>query len=362
MKEYAEELIQKLNCTREIMKVNDIEVELKKVPDTDAAGSLDPRVQKEITDEMQYRQAQKSEFPPSLEEIREEMGGFNYNLNTIEIYTKYLEVQTAYGNVPVWMYFPKKSRKNKDRCAYLYVHGGAFFGGSVFAVENECRLIAERANCVTFNIDYSLAPENPFPIPCTQVYEVLQYIYNHAAKLGIDKNKIAVGGDSAGGNLAAVCAQMDRDKGTNYLKLQTLIYPKLTFTNYDLPGYSRNIEVFHIAEEQKQYLPMLTYIGSDESNAGDEKVYVQGTEDIKNPYISPAFGEKEGLCRTLLLLAEYDGLRLEGEFYAGLLKKAGIQVRVIRYNGMRHGFFDRLGIFPQAEAVVNEIAAEINKM
>lgn len=361
MKEYSDELIQKLNMEQEYITVNGIEVEVKMVPDAIGNGRLDPRLLKEIIDEFQDGKDKKDEVPPSFDEIRERMGGFNYNLNTIEIHTKYMEIETSCGKVPVWIHFPRKKNK-AARSAFLYAHGGAFFGGSVYAVENECRLIAERADCVVFNIDYALAPENPFPIPCTQVYEVLQYVYHHADELGINKNKIAMGGDSAGGNMTAVCAQMDKDKGTNYLKLQTLIYPKLTFTNHELSGYTRNLDEFHIVQEQKQYLQQLTYIGSDESNSGDERVYVQGKEDIKNPYISPAFGDKEGLCKTIFLLAEYDGLRLEGEYYAKLLSEAKVPVRVIRYCGMRHGFYDKLGIFPQAEAVVNEIVTEITKM
>ncbi len=362
MKDYSEDMVMKLNKESVIIDLDGLEVEVKEIPEDTISNRLDPRALNDAKNMIELRNKERGENKPTLEEIREEMGGFNRNLNTVQIYTKYIEIETTYGKVPVWMYFPKSSRKEKKRKAFLYLHGGAFFGGTVFNVENECRLIAERADCVTFNIDYSLAPENPFPIPCTQGYEVLRYVYEHAHELGIDPNKIAMGGDSAGGNLTAVCAQIDRDKGTKYLRLQTLLYPKLTFTNHKLPGYERRLDAFTIAEEEKEYLPMLTHIGSDESNDGDERVYVGGREDITNPYISPAFGDKEGLCRTVLLLAEYDGLRLEGEFYAKRLREAKVEVRVIRYNGMMHGFFDRLGYLPQAEAAVNEIVAEIKKM
>ncbi|MBO5523360.1 MAG: alpha/beta hydrolase fold domain-containing protein, partial [Roseburia sp.] len=213
----------------------------------------------------------------------------------------------------------------------------------------------ERADCVTFNIAYSLAPDYPYPIPSTQIYEVLCYVHDHAEEFSVDAEKIMMAGDSAGGNLTAVCAQMDRDKGTCYLKAETLIYPKLIFSNYLLEGYQRDESAYVIAEEQKELLPGMIGLGSDESNAADEAVYAQGNYDITIPYISPAFGKKEGLPRTLLLLAEYDGLRLEGEFYAKQLKEAGVPVRVLRYRGVCHAFFDQLGILPQTEAALNEI-------
>ena len=106
----------------------------------------------------------------------------------------------------------------------------------------------------------------------------------------------------------------------------------------------------------------MLHIGSDGSNAGDEAAYVQGKHDITTPYISPAFGRCENLPRTLFILAEYDGLRLEGEFYAKKLKAAGVPVRVLRYRGVCHGFFDALGILPQSEAAANEIAALVEEL
>lgn len=357
MREYQEELVTRLRESGHFIEVRGVRTVCKEVPDGKMEHRLDPRVLAEERERADN--AARTEKAVTIEEAREEMGCFNYNLNTVQIYTSYLKIMTSCGEVKVWMYFPKKGREQGGRRAYVQVHGGAFFGGSVFAVENQCRLLAERGDCVVFNVDYALAPEYPWPIPCTQVWEVLVYLHQHAKELGIDPHKIAMGGDSAGGNLTAVCAQMDRDRGTGYLALQVLLYPKLTFTNDRLPGYERTISAFAIVQEEKQYLQGLIAIGSEEANAGDERVYVQGREDVTNPYISPAFGEKKGLCRTLLLLAEYDGLRLEGEFYAEKLQAAGVQCRVIRYQGMRHGFFDKLGIFPQTEDAVDEIAAAI---
>jgi acetyl esterase/lipase len=355
VRKYSELLIKKITENTRSLSVNGIDVEVKEIPDGVVPDTIDPRLLQEV--EIMYQRSEssrnKEQAPPSIEEIRTMMGGFNHNLNTVEIYTRYVEVSTSYGQVPIWMYYPRKMKGKRP--ALLYVHGGAFFGGSIFAVENQCRLIAERANCVVCNIDYSLAPESAYPIPCTQVYDCLSYLHVNAEAYNIDSSEIYMAGDSAGGNITAVSAQMDRDKNTNYLKGQILIYAKLTFTNNLLEGYTRDLSVFKLSEEQKKYLPMITEIGSDESNAGDEQVYVQGKYDITNPYISPAFGEKADLPKTLFLQAEYDGLRLEGEFYAKQLLEAGVSIKMVRYRGVTHGFFDKLGILPQTEDVVDEI-------
>ena len=103
-------------------------------------------------------------------------------------------------------------------------------------------------------------------------------------------------------------------------------------------------------------------IGSDDANKGDADVYIQGKYDLKTPYISPAFGNCEGLPRALFILAEYDGLRLEGEYYARKLQSAGVPIRVLRYCGVCHGFFDALGILPQSEAAACEIASLLNEI
>lgn len=355
---YDKKLIELLNEPGKRIVVNDVPVEVKTVPDDDVPGRLDPRAY-ELFMEGRKHAHTKTLSKPSYDERRKHMGVFNYNLNRTEIYTKYIEVETSCGKVPVWIYYPR--HMEGKRPAFLYVHGGAFFGGSPFVLENHCRLIAERANCVAFNIEYDLAPEYPYPIPCTQIYEVLCYVHDHGNEFCIDEKNIIMAGDSAGGNMTAVCAQMDRDRQTNYLKAEVLIYAKLTFSNHLLEGYRRDESVYHIIDEQKFLLPELIVFGSDESNAGDESVYVQGKYDITTPYISPAFGKKEGLPQTLIILAEYDGLRLEGEFYAKQLMEADVSVRVLRYRGVYHGFFDLLGILPQAEAALNEIVGLIRE-
>lgn len=355
MRRYEKAVVEDLMKQTEKIEVKGVPVEIKMARDTDGAGTIDPRLLEEVK-AMADRQPQGFE---SISEQRRHMGGINYNLNEVEIYTRYIEIETTCGKVPVWMYYPRNMEGLRPM--FLYVHGGAFLGGSVFAVENGCRLLAERGNCTVCSIDYSLPPETPYPVPTTQIYEALAWLYHHALGYQMDRSRFFIGGDSAGGNMSAVVAQMDRDRKTGYLKGQALVYAKLTFTNHLLPGYQRDLGVFELTGKQKEYLKAVTGIGSEKANAGDEEVYVQGRYDITESYISPAFGKKEGLPKALMIQAEYDGLRLEGEFYASQLKEAGVPVREIRYRNVTHGFLDRIGILPQAEAAINEIAAFIQE-
>lgn len=386
--EQLEKLVEKLGSMEQEILEEGVSTIVKEVPDGDGRAVLDVRLLKMKLDEAERAKQQRakekhketdckeddsckkeggSEEDDGYEEGRAHMGIFNYNLNTKEIFTKYFEVETTYGKVPVWAYYPR--RMGKNRPGLLYIHGGGFIGGTPFTVENECRLIAERADCTVFNIDYTLAPEGAYPVACIQVYEVLSYIHEHFAKkqkrvnhrvdFSLDVNRLVVAGDSAGGNLAAACTLMDRDKGTGFVKAQVLLYPKLIFDNSIVPDYQRDLSEFVIEEYQKEFLEGMLYLGCDKSNETDREAYAGKekplAEVLKEPYFSPVFGEVKGLPKTVFLLAEYDGLRLEGEFYAKKLVKGGIPVKIIRYKGVDHAFFDKLGIFPQAEDAVNEI-------
>lgn len=354
MRQYDVSVVEEMMAQSKVIDVHGVNVEVKRASDMGGEGTIDPRCLEDMKRFEAEMKKNESHQRPTLEDIRRNMTGFAYNLNTEVIATRYVEVETSAGKVPVWMYYPAKTQERMPM--FLYVHGGAFMGGSVFTVESGCRLLAEKAQAIVCNIDYSLPPETPYPVPTTQIYESIAHLSKHASAYGIDRNRIFIGGDSAGGNMSAAVTQMDRDKKSGYIKGEVLVYAKLVFDNYLVDGYQRDLSAFHLVEDQKQYLKAVTGIGSDQSNAGDQANYVQGMHDLSDPWISPMCGRKEGLPRTLMIQAEYDGLRLEGEFYAKQLKDAGVDVRCIRYCGVTHGFLDKIGFLPQAEAAMIEIA------
>jgi len=373
MLDYNPNLAKIMQDEKTFIEANGAKIQIKSIPDDARTGVMDPREYRMALDRADAftkmarpdASATPSDAPAdpmaAIYGMRAMMGFANYNMNRAEIYTRYDEVELGGNKVGIWAYYPRRPIGKTDRKAFIYIHGGGWVGGSVFAVENPCRLLAERADSVVFNIDYALAPEKPFPSGFNDCWNALKYIYDNAESYGIDREKIGMGGDSAGGNLTACVAVKDRDLGTNMLKYQVLLYPAVTFDN-NIQGYKWNIDNYEIAEEQHAIIEPGLNLGRPRDGVegtGMNAMYLQGGEDARMPYISPVFAEKKGLCKCLIMVAEFDGLRVQGEYYGKLLSEAGVDTRVIRYKGVGHAFLDKLGVLPQAEDAVQEIANDL---
>lgn len=361
MREYSQELVNALQAQQEEVDLNGTQVIVKVNPEETRAGYLDPYELK-LMKKWAQKQQEAPAVPLSAEEqlqlVRDSMGFPNRNLNTVEIYTGYERVKLGDNEVGLWRYYPRKSMRKPNKPCLIYIHGGGWIGGTVFAVENPCRIIAELADAVVFNIDYSLAPEHKFPNGFNDCFNAVQYIYEHAEEYGIDRNRIAVGGDSAGGNLSAAVATKDRDLGTGMVAQQVLIYPCVTFLN-GVNGYRWELSQFEMADEQRAMIDPMLGIGrptdaDPELRKGWES-YLPSEEELRNPYVSPLLADSKGLPRTLCIGAEFDGLRIQSEVYSRQLAAAGVPVKTIRYKGCTHAFIDRLGFVPQAEDLCIEI-------
>ncbi|WP_144562748.1 alpha/beta hydrolase [Neobacillus bataviensis] len=245
------------------------------------------------------------------------------------------------------------------RPAFVFFHGGGWIGGSVYTVENFCKLLAELIDGVVFNVDYSLAPEKPFPNGFNDNYYAVKHVYDHAEAYGIDPKKISVGGDSAGGNYAAAVCLKAREEGTPKIAMQVLIYPAVTQADAMVEGYEWSENFFEKSEEHKDIINGLISLGRP-SKLEDNLflgAYISDKEDIYNPYVSPMLAESHaGLPKAILAGAEFDGLRIHTEFYAKQLQDAGVETTCFRYKGMTHAFIDKLGHVPQAEDLCIEIA------
>ena len=297
--------------------------------------------------------------------MRDNMGFANLNLNTVEIYTKFETIKESGNEVGLWCYYPRNLEKKNNNPALIFFHGGGWIGGTTYVVENFCKLIAERANCVVFSVDYSLAPEKPFPNGLNDNYYAVKHIYDNADKYRIDKNKIAVGGDSAGGNYAAAVSLKARDEEIPMIALQVLIYPAVALGDAMVPGYQWSEDVFEIAPEQDDLIRGMLVLGrpgkiSDDPMSG---CYLMNDNEIYNPYVSPMLAESHAnLPKAILVGAEFDGLRIQTEFYAKQLQDAGVDVTCYRYKGMTHAFVDKLGFVPQTEDLVDIISENIKKL
>jgi len=206
--------------------------------------------------------------------------------------------------------------------AHLYLHGGGFFMGAAEHFDANCQDIAADTGCVVASVDYRLAPEHKFPVPAEDCYAALNWLAAHAADLGVDPDRISVGGGSAGGNLSAVVALMARDRGGPPLVFQVLEIP-VTDLTMSYPSVVENGTGYMLTQEG-----MRAYVG----------YYLGDPGDAKHPYASPIFADDlTGLPPALVMTAECDPLRDEGEAYGERLREAGVPVTIRRWDGQIHG-------------------------
>ena len=205
----------------------------------------------------------------------------------------------------------------------VYFHGGGWVLGSVETHDDVCRKLANAMGHAVLSVDYRLAPEHPFPAPVDDCTHALRWAHSHADELGIDPNRIAIGGDSAGGNLAAVVANMNIVP----LKFQMLIYPVTDATRRST-SYRDNAEGYRLTAAGMKWFCDHYLSGSNGSEV--------------DPRVSPLHADAETLSvapPALVITAEYDPLRDEGEQYAQRLLEAGVACSLTRYYGQIHGFF-----------------------
>ncbi|AWK42039.1 alpha/beta hydrolase fold domain-containing protein [Photorhabdus laumondii subsp. laumondii] len=237
--------------------------------------------------------------------------------------------------IPVRMYVPYGKEKMSDKPALVYAHGGGWCLGSLDAWDRPCRKLAESMGCVIFSVDYRLAPENPFPVPLTDFYAALCYVTDNAEKFGINRQQIAVGGDSAGGNLAVAACLMSRNQEGPAICYQLLFYPALD-ASMETDSYDKYGEGYVLTKQMMAFF---------------WQAYINEHNSRTNPLISPShLTHFEGLPDATILLCEYDPLRSEGEAYAQQLRDAGVSVQIETIEGMIHGAMHMTAVTPSVEA------------
>jgi acetyl esterase/lipase len=236
-------------------------------------------------------------------------------------------------------------RGGRDRPLLTYFHGGGWVVCSLDTHEGICRALASRTPCVVASVDYRLAPEHRFPAAVEDAWAATAWLAEHAASLGADPGRIAVGGDSAGGNLAAVVALRARDRGLP-LTFQLLVYP-VCDDDLDRPSYREYASGYGLTREgMRSYWDH--YLGPDDRGRGSD------------PEASPLRAENlAGVAPALVLTAEFDPLRDEGEEYARALERAGVAVTLSRYDGLIHGFYRMPAVIDRAQLAHDESAAAL---
>lgn len=231
--------------------------------------------------------------------------------------------------------------------ALVYFHGGGWVVGDLDSHQSSCCFLANATPCVVVAVDYRLAPENKFPAAAEDCYAAARWIADNARAIHVAPGRIAVGGDSAGGNLAAAVSLMARDRGEFALIFQLLIYPVIDFT-FHTPSYDENGTGYLLTKE------MCVYFWEQ---------YLQSESDGNNPYASPIRAESlAGLPPAFVLTAQYDPLRDEGLAYAQRLKEAGVPVLSRNYDGMIHGFWGMGAVLDQTQRVRQEVSEALHSV
>ena len=227
----------------------------------------------------------------------------------------------------------------------VYFHGGGWTLGSLDSHDSTCRWLCARAEVAVISVDYRLAPEHPFPAGFDDAYAVADAALTSGEIAGVDSHRIAIVGDSAGGNFATAVCLRRRDEKKPQPALQVLIVPVTNLTQPRTPSYSEFGEGLFLTTDQMDWY---------------EKQYVQRPEDRENPYVSPLLAnDVSGVAPAYIAVAGFDPLRDEGERYAQKLQDQGVEVTLRRHAGLVHPFANSTGIWTGAARAMDEVVGAV---
>jgi len=251
---------------------------------------------------------------------------------------------TDIGPVSVRIYTPKGTGPFP---VLMYFHGGGWVWCDADTHEATCRHLCRLADCIVIFVNYRRSPEYRFPAANDDAYYATKWVSDHAGEIHADPSRIAVGGDSAGGNMSAVLALRARETMDFRLAFQLLVYPVTDMSDMDGGTYETYGEGYFLTKALMKWF---------------REQYLNSMEEALLPQVSPLL-EKDltGLPPALAITAEFDPLRQEGEAYAQRLADAGVAVQCSRYNGMIHPFWSMAGKIDQALAAYREAAGALQK-
>jgi len=278
-------------------------------------------------------------YIPSVEEERREFdiqGSWFAHNPEPSVSISLWSVNGPKGEIPFEIHRPAQL-PSKHAPALIFYHGGGHVSGSLESHRNLCRQLSHDVNCAVLAVDYRLAPENKFPIGINDCLAAFDAVVQQAHELGLDPKRISVGGDSAGGNVAAVIAQQ-RKSSSVPPKFQALWVPWLDMSkqtrSYELMG-----EGFFLEKKKMEWYT---------------SHYLRSEEDGLNPLASPSLGDVDGVCPAAIFSAGFDPLRDEGRDYVEKLKAAGVPVQYKLYEGVVHPFANVAGKIPVASKAFDE--------
>ena len=246
------------------------------------------------------------------------------------------------GSLPVRVYYPEAAGPHPT---LVFFHGGGYVLGSLETHDALCRALTNAAECAVVSVDYRLAPEHPFPAAVEDAFFAVEWVAEHGASVDLDPARIAVGGDSAGGNLSAAVTLVTRDRDGPELAHQALVYPAVdspVTDEYD--SYEENAEGYFLEREGMEWFL---------------EQYVDDEIHLRNEYFAPILADLSGVPPASVVTAGFDPLRDEGQAYAAKLEAAGVDVSTHHHEDMIHGFATMVDMVDAAGETVDALAADL---
>ena len=248
---------------------------------------------------------------------------------------KYISVPIDGININCRLYIPDT---NQNLPVLVWFHGGGWVLGNVDGSDGVTRHLATGSGCAVLSVNYRLSPEVKFPGPLNDCYGVTRWVYENAEDLNIDKDRISVGGDSAGGNLAAAVCLRAKDEETIPLVSQLLIYPCVD-TDFNRPSFKKNKDDYALTATAMKWF---------------WEQYTNSKSDMLNPYVCPLkYSDHSGLPQACIILAQHDPLLDEGIEYHKKLTSAKVKSKLIKYSGVMHGFYSQIGILDKSQKAMD---------
>ncbi len=256
-----------------------------------------------------------------------------------------LQVVGPDASIPVRLYYPRKAGPGPWP-GLIYTHGGGWIMGDLEMSDGPLRTLANRAGCVIVSVNYRLAPEHKFPAALDDTYRVALWLVEQHVRLNLDPRRLAVAGDSAGGNLAAALALQARDRGDFQPLLQLLIYPALG-VDFATASYQEYGDGYGLSTEDSRWF---------------WRQYLGPAQDYLNPYAVPlASPNLRGVCPAIIVTSECDPLRSDAEQYASRLESDGVVVQFRKHGELLHGFLQMGSFVEPVKRAIEEIATQLNQ-
>ena len=356
MREYDQKLVAMIREKTYTERIDGVDIIMKPVPDDDRRHVVDPRVVETTKIKMNVKSLDRNaKFSLYGTRVRPDKVSYDITETNIREDEDLVEVNGDHF-IDVYTFTPKNYKAGRP--VLVYLHGGGYMSGDVAEFRMAMRFVCEQSGCKVIFPEYRLSPENPYPAGIQDCHAIVEWVYEHADELEVDRHKIMVGGDSAGGGMTNSCLVLDRELHHIHYAYE---YYAAFDTNFEKYEAVYSDDLFPVIKEHEVYarnrIDRIRFSG----NAGD--LYLHGKVSKDDPLVSiMACDDISWLPSMTVVCGEYDFLRLCSDAFVKRAIEAGIQVRSLRYLGCDHGFMEKVGVLPQAEEVLLDMAEVLKNL